>query len=130
MNTVNILIQSKDDPKNLLTTAEKAKAFPEGLTVVFIEGATQGGQLGIELIYKGQDIFGKETIMGHPVTEMNWEKIMGIFIAARMRFGRMPEDQWEMVRHYVKEQVTRFRDQLPEDKQKFIDEDLKKFFRI
>ena len=81
MNEVCIIVQAKDDPKNLLSTAEKAKNFREGLTVVFMDQATEGGQLGVELIIKGVDIYGKETIVG---------------FGAPMRFGRMPPDQWAL----------------------------------
>ncbi len=129
MNKVRILVQTKEEPKNLLDTKAKADAFPEGLTVVLIEGATEGGQLGTELIIKGKDIYGKETISGFAITENNWESLMGAFIGARMRFGRMPADQWQLVREYLKQQITRYAEQLPEDK-KEAGEDLKKYFRV
>lgn len=130
MNKVSIIIQSKDDPKNLVSTPEKAEAMREGLTVVFMESATKGGQLGIELIIKGADINGNRVINGYTVTENNFEAIMGAFIGARMRFGRMPEDQWEMVRHYVKQQVARYLETLAKDSRDLIEKSMKKFFNI
>src|SRR5689334_4626847 len=130
MNELRIIVQSKDDPKNLVDTREKYNQFPDGLTVVFMEAATKGGQLGMELMTKGEDIFGRVTLVGYTLTENNAEALMGAFIGARMRFGRMPEDQWAMVRHYVKQQAVRFLESLPEEKRNVIDEELKKFFRI
>lgn len=130
MNTVQIIVQAKDDPKNLLSSLEKAAAFEPGLTVVFMESATVKGQLGIELIFKGKDLFGKETIIGATVTENNWEALMGAFIGVRMRFGRMPQDQFEMVRHYVKQQARRFLQTLSLEKLQIVGEDVKKFFGI
>lgn len=130
MNALRIIVQSKDDPKNLLSTKEKVDAFGDGLTIVFMEAATQGGQLGMELIIKGEDIFGRETIMGYPLTENNAEALMGSFIGVRMRFGRMPEDEYEIVRHYVKQQVGRFLDGLPEEQKNSIKEAAIKFFRL
>lgn len=130
MNVLHIVVQSKDDPKNLLSTEEKAKDFHAGLTVVFIEAATTGGQMGMELIIKGEDIFGRETIIGFGLTENNAEALMGGLIGARMRFGRMPEDQWEMVRHYVKQQVSRFLETLTQEKRESIEVEMKKFFRV
>ena len=128
MNTLNIVVQSKDDEKNLLSTAEKVDALADGLTVVFIEGATQKGQIGIELIIKGQDINGNQTIMGYGVTENNFEALMGAFIGVRMRFGRMPQDQYELVRHYVKQQVNRFIGTLDDAKRQAVEQLLRKFF--
>lgn len=128
MSTLNIVVQSRDDLKNLLDSEEKSNALPTGLTVVFIEAATKGGQLGIEFIIKGIDIYGKDTIIGYAVTENNMEGLMGGFIGVRMRFGRMPKDQWEMVRHYVKDQVMRFMATLDADKRKQIEQPIRKFF--
>lgn len=130
MNEVSIVIQAKDDPKNLLSTAEKAQAFREGLTVVFMDGATEGGQLGIELIIKGVDIKGEHTIIGFAVTENNWEALMGAFIGARMRFGRMPKDEFEIVRHYIKQKAKAFIEYLPLDKRDELSPHVKKFFGI
>jgi hypothetical protein len=128
MNTLNIIVQSKDDPKNLLSSKQKADALPEGLTVVFIEAGTKGGQLGIELIIKGKDIYGNSTIMGCGLTENNMEGLMGGFIGVRMRFGRMPQDQWELVRHYVKDQVMRFMNTLEPEKRAQVEQQMRKFF--
>jgi hypothetical protein len=128
MNEVRILVQSKDDPKNLLSTAEKVEKFHEGLTVVFIESGTQRGQLAIELIIKSKDIYGKDTVVGISATENHWEALTGAFIGARMRFGRMPADQWEMVRHYVKDKARRFIESLDPAKRKVIEADVRKFF--
>ena len=108
MNTVHIHLQSKEDPKNLLSTKEKAQAFPEGLSVVFIEGGTEKGQIGIELIMRGEDIFGRETINAASVTENNFEGIVGAFIGARMRWGRMPEHEFILVQDYVRERFNDF----------------------
>ena len=130
MNHLHIIVQAKGDPQNLLNSKAKTDALPEGMTVVLIEGATSGGQLGIEFIFKGRDIYGNHTIMGYTLTENNFEALMGSFIGVRMRFGRMPADEFEIVRHYVKQQVKRFIDQLPADKQAVISEDLHKWFRI
>jgi hypothetical protein len=130
MNEVCIIVQAKDDPKNLLSTAEKAKNFREGLTVVFMDGATEGGQIGIELIIKGVDIYGKETIVGFAVTENNFEALMGAFIGARMRFGRMPPDQFEIVRHYIKQKAKAFIQFLPVEKRSEIEPHVKKFFGL
>ncbi len=129
-NIVHIIIQSKDDPKNLLSTNEKAAAFQDGLTVVFIEGATTGGQIGIELILKTPDANGNKIIVGFGVTENNWEALMGAFIGVRMRFGRMPADQWEMVRHYTKNQILRFLETLNGREKETIQVKIKKFFNI
>jgi hypothetical protein len=128
MNTVNIIVQSKEDPKNLLSTPQKVKALPDGLTVIFIEAGTEKGQLGIELIIKGEDVNGNKTLIGSGVTENNMEAMVGAFIGARMRFGRMPEDEWELVRHYVKSQVNRFIGTIDEDKRKDIEPLMRKFF--
>lgn len=130
MNTVNIIVQSKDDPRNLLGSIEKAKALQFGLTVVFMESATKKGQLGIEFIIKGLDIFGKETIIGYTVTENNFEMLLGAFIGVRMRFGRMPDDQWEMVRHYMKDRIKNFLSTLDEAKRTTIEEPMRKFFNL
>jgi hypothetical protein len=130
MNEINIIVQSKDDPKNLLSTAEKAEGFPDGTTIVFMEAATKSGQLGIEFIMKGQDIFGNKTIMGFQLTENNMEALSGAFIGVRMRFGRMPADQWELVRHYVKQKAQAFLQSLPPDKQKAFGMDVRKFFGL
>lgn len=130
MNTITFIVQAKDDPKNLLSTEEKAEKFSDGLTVVFIEAGTRGGQMVMEFIYKGEDIFGNRTIMGHALTENNAEGLMGAFIGARMRFGRMPQDEWEMVRHYLKQQVTRFLESLSDERRQIIEKDAKTFFRI
>jgi hypothetical protein len=130
MNQIRILVQSKDDPKNLLSTDEKAAEFPEGMTAVFMEGATKGGQLGIEFIFKSKDIDGRETITAFAVTENNYEALMGAFIGARMRFGRMPADQWEMVRHYVKEKARSFLLYLGVDKRRIIENDVRKYFGL
>lgn len=130
-NEVRIIIQSKDEPRNLFSTKEKIDAFKDGLTVVFMEGqGVESGQMGIELIINGFDIRGIKAIMGFQVTENNWEAIMGAFIGCRMRFNRMPPDQWGMVRHYVKEQVKRFIETLQPEKRPLIETDLKKFFGI
>lgn len=128
MNLVNIVVQAKEDPKNLLSSKEKIDALQEGLTVVFIEGATSRGQLGIELIIKGKDIQGRETVIGFALTENNFEAMMGAFIGVRMRFGRMPADQWEMVRHYVKDKAKRFIATLDDRKRAVIENDVRKFF--
>lgn len=130
MNTIKIIVQSKDDPKNLLATEEKAQALDDGLTVVFVESATEKGQLGVELIIKAVDLYGNKTITGFAVTENNMEALMGAFIGARMRFGRMPTDQWEMVRHYVKDKAKRFIESLDSSKRKLIEVDVKKFFGL
>lgn len=130
MNEVRIIVQSKDDPKNLLSTNEKIDSFADGLTVVFIESATQKGQLGIELIIKAPDINGNKTVTGFGITENNMEALMGAFIGARMRFGRMPADQWEMVRHYVKDKARRFIATLDLNKKKLIESDVRKFFGV
>jgi hypothetical protein len=130
MNEVCIIVQAKDDPKNLLSTAEKAKNFREGLTVVFMDQATEGGQIGIELIIKGVDIKGNSTIIGFAVTENNWEALMGAFIGARMRFGRMPKDEFEIVRHYIKQKAKAFIQFLPAEKRSDLEPHVKKFFGI
>ena len=130
MNTVQILVQSKDDPKNLLSTEEKAKNFREGLTVVFIEGLSHGGQIGVELIIKGVDLYGNPTIIGYPITENNFEVLMGAFIGARMRFGRMPADQFELVRHYIKQKAKAFIDYIPQEKRHDLEMYVKKFFGV
>lgn len=130
MNTINVIVQSKDDPKNILSTVEKADSFPNGLSAIFMENATLKGQLGIELVFKGEDLYGNETIVGHQITENNFEALMGAFIGVRMRFGRMPEDQWEMVRHYLKDQVERFLNCLSPEKRRAIEFDAKRFFRM
>lgn len=128
MNQVHIIVQSKDDPTNLLSSQEKADNFPEGLTVVFMEGATEKGQMGVELIFKGKDIYGRDTITGFAVTENNWEAVMGGFIGARMRFLRMPMDQYYMVRQYVKGKAQKFIETLDDRKRKIIENDIRKFF--
>jgi len=128
MNTLRIIVQSRDDLKNLLSTEEKIKKFPEGVTLVIIEAATKGGQLGFEFINKGEDIYGKQTVMGFALTENNMEGMMGGLIGARMRFGRMPKDEYELVRHYVKDQVKRFLDTLDVEKRSVIEIDIRKFF--
>lgn len=130
MNVLRIVVQSRDDLQNLLDTKEKAEKFPVGMTAVFMESKTPGEQMGMELIIKGEDIFGRETIIGFTLTENNAEGLMGGFIGARMRFGRMPQDEWELVRHYLKQQVTRFIESLSDEKRNLIEEDAKKFFRI
>lgn len=124
MNTINIVVQSKDDPNNLLSTE-----LPNGLTVVFIESATQKGQLGIEFIIKSDDN-GNKRITVSAITENNMEALMGAFIGARMRFGRMPTDQWEMVRHYVKDKAKRFLQTLDDSKRTIIEVDVRKFFGV
>jgi hypothetical protein len=108
MNTLNILVQSKEDPKNILNTDEKVKAFPDGMTVVFMEGATKGGQMGIEFIIKGKDDNDNSVLISHGLTENNMEALCGALIGTRARFGRMPKDEYESVRYYVKQQVNRF----------------------
>lgn len=130
MNTVRIIVQAKDDPKNLLESIEKARTMPVGLTVVFMEGATKGGQLGIEFIIKGTDVFGNETIISYAVTENNFEGMLGAFIGVRMRFGRMPDDQWEMVRHYMKDRIKNFLSTLDDAKRTTIEEPMRKFFNL
>lgn len=130
MNTVNLIVQSADDPKNLLSSKEKAAELPLGLTVVYMEKATERGHLGVELIFKGPDAYGNNTIMVAGVTENNFEGIMGGFIGARMRFGRMPENEYEVVRHYVKQQVTRFIDTLDADDREMIEDKMKHFFGV
>lgn len=130
MNIINIVVQSKDDPKNLLSTEQKAKDFREGMTVVFIESATNKGQLGIEIIIKAPDIYGNTTITGYQLTENNFEALTGAFLGARMRFGRMPSDQFELVRHYVKDKAKRFLATLDDAKKKVIESDVKKFFGV
>lgn len=130
MNEVCIIVQAKDDPKNLLSTAEKAKNFRDGLTVIFMDGATEGGQIGVELIIKGVDIYGKQTIMGFAVTENNFEAMMGGFIGARMRFGRMPKDEFEIVRHYIKQKAKAFIEYLPQEKRSDVGAHVKKFFGL
>lgn len=108
MNQVHIHFQGKEDPKNILSTKEKAKDFPHGLTVVFMEEATQGKQIGVELIMRGDDIFGRETINAATVTENNFDGILGAFVAARIRWGKMPVGQFEMVQTHVREQFDLF----------------------
>ena len=130
MNEITIIVQGKDDPKNLLSTDGKAENFREGLTVVFMEGATEGGQLGIEFIFKGVDIFGNPTIIGHALTENNYENLMGAFIGVRMRFGRMPQDQFEMVRHYIKQKAKAFIEYLPLEVREEYSVYVKKFFGL
>jgi hypothetical protein len=130
MNQVTILVQAKGDPKNLLDTKEKAANFQDGLTVIFMEGATQGGQIGIEFIFKGKDIYGKETIVGAAVTENNFEALAGAFIGVRMRFARMPPDQWALVRHYVKEKAKNFLAFLSPHQRNVVENDVKKFFGL
>jgi hypothetical protein len=130
MNVVKIIVQSKDDPKNILNTPEKVHELHEGLTVVFIESATEKGQLGIEFITKAPDINGNTVVTGYAITENNMEALMGGFIGARMRFGRMPADQWEMVRHYVKDKAKRFIETLDTSKRKTIESDVRKFFGV
>lgn len=130
MNKVNIVIQSRDDLKNLLDSKEKVEALAEGLTVVFIEAGTKGGQLGIEFIIKGKDIYGNATVMGFGVTENNFEAMMGALIGARMRFGRMPKDEYEIVRHYVKQQVKRFLDSLDVEHRIKVEQSARKFFNL
>jgi hypothetical protein len=123
-------VQAKDDPKNLLSTEEKAANFEEGLTVVFIEGATTSGQIGVELIFKGEDIYGKQTIMGAALTENNFEGLAGAFIGARMRFNRMPNDQFILVRQYVKEKAKSFLAFLSPNKRAVVEADVKRFFGL
>jgi hypothetical protein len=130
VNEIRIVVQAKGDPKNLLSNKQKQADFHTGMTVVFMEAATEGGQLGIEFIVKGEDINGNHTINAYAITENNMEALMGAFIGTRMRFGRMPKDQWEMVRHYVKQQATRFLEQLPVSKLQLVGDDVKKFFGI
>ncbi len=130
MNKVRIIVQAKDDPKNLLSSPEKAASFEDGLTVVFIESGAEKGQMATELIIKGKDIFGKETIVGFSVTENNWEALMGGFIGARMRFTRMPANEYELVRHYVKDKAKRFLETLDERKRKIVEADIRKYFGL
>lgn len=130
MNTIQIIVQAKDDPKNLLSTAEKAAAFSDGMTVVFIESATTKGQLGIEFIIKDYDTNGNKVITGYGITENNMDSLMGAFLGARMRFNRMPPDQWEMVRHYVKDKAKRFLQQLTPSKREIIESDVRRFFGL
>ena len=130
MNYVTILVQSKDDPKNLLDSIEKASKFQNGLTVIFIENGTAAGQIAVELIFKGIDLFGKETIVGVQVTENNFEGVTGAFIGARMRFNRIPEDQFIIVRQYVKEKARNFLKYLAPYKREIVEVDVKKFFGL
>lgn len=130
MNQVSIIVQAKDDPKNLLSTEAKAANFQNGLTVVFMEGATSSGQIGVELIFKGEDIYGKQTIVGAVVTENNFEALAGAFIGVRMRFNRMPQDQFILVRQYVKEKAKNFLTFLSPNKRSVIESDVKKFFGL
>jgi hypothetical protein len=58
------------------------------------------------------------------------EALMGGFIGARMRFGRMPGDQFEMVRHYVKDKAKRFLQQLMPSKREIIESDVRRFFGL
>lgn len=108
MNTVHIHLQAKDDPKNLLSSKEKAQGFPEGLSVIFMEEGTAKKQIGIELIIRGNDIFGRETINAATVTENNFDGVMGAFISARMKWGRMPENQFDLVQYYIRERFNDF----------------------
>jgi len=128
VSTLRIVVQSRDDLKNLLSTDKRIKEFPEGPTLAIIEAVTKGGQLGFEFINKGKDIYGKETVMSFALTENNAEAMMGAFIGARMRFGRMPQDEYELVRHYVKDQVKRFLNTLDAEKRSVIEIDIRKFF--
>jgi hypothetical protein len=90
-----------------------------------MDGATEKGQIGIELIIKGVDINGKPTI-----TENNFEALMGAFIGARMRFGRMPPDQFEIVRHDIKQKAKAFIQFLPAEKRSELEPYVKKFFGL
>lgn len=130
MNQVSIIVQAKDDPKNLLSTEKKAAEFQDGLTVVFMESATTGGQIGVELIFKGEDIYGNKTIVGAQITENNFEALTGAFIGVRMRFNRMPQDQFIIVRQYVKEKAKNFLAFLSPNKRSVIEADVNKFFGL
>lgn len=130
MTELRIVVQAKDDPKNLLSTKEKAEQFSNGFTIVFMQSATQSGSIGVEFIYKGPNIYGQENIVSAVITENQFEGLMGAFIGVRMRFGRMPKDQWEMVRHYMKDKAKQFLEFVAPDKRKFIENDVKRFFGI
>lgn len=130
ISELKILVQSREDIKDLLSTQEKVNEFPEGMTAVFMEAATKGGQLGIEFIIKARDFNGNMVLTSYVLTENNMEALMGAFLGVRMRFGRMPLDQYEMVRHYIKEQVRRFLGTLSPDVKALVDHAAKRFFGI
>ena len=55
---------------------------------------------------------------------------MGAFIGVRMRFGRMPKDQFEIVRHYVKQKAQAFIQYVPEEKRSEFTPLIKRFFGV
>jgi len=119
MNKIEIVIQSKDTPKDLY---RKGK-ISDGLTVAIMEKATESGQMAVEFLI---------SIDGHVtsavVTENNFESLMGAFLGARAMWGRLPKDEFELVRYYVGYCVDKFVKAIPDDS-KFTKSEFADFLR-